>query len=74
MGDGRGDHTGGFGGGDKFASPVMVALAATIHVFAPKRPGEQRFAGPRLPFASQDVDGRDKSEHDVEGVATSFFS
>jgi hypothetical protein len=47
----------------------MVALVATIHVFAPERPGEQRFAG-RRPLASQDVDARDKPEHDGEGAAT----
>ena len=45
MGDGRGDCTGGFGGGDKFASPVMVALVATIHVFTPERSGGRCLVG-----------------------------
>jgi hypothetical protein len=48
----------------------MVALVATIHVFAPERPGERRFIGWRLPIPSQDVDARDKPEHDGEGTAT----
>ena len=42
----------------------MVALVATIHVFAPERPGERHFVSWRLPFTSQGVDARDKPEHD----------
>ena len=73
MGDGRGEFTGGFGSGDKLASPVMVALVATIHVFAPERPSERHFAGWRRPCAPQGVDARDKPEHDGEGNRDVLF-
>jgi hypothetical protein len=52
----------------------MVALVATIHVFAPERPCERRFAGRRLPLAPQDVDARDKPEHDGVGNLDPVFS
>ena len=51
----------------------MVALVATIHVFAVFRPGTAEKIGSlvrdmlclfRLPSAAQDVDGRDRPDHD----------
>lgn len=48
----------------------MVVLVATIHVFAPERPGEGRFVGWWSPSTSQDVDTRDKPEHDGEALPT----
>ncbi len=55
------------------ASTVMVALVATIHVFARGRPGSRFVAGRRLLGASQDVDGRDKPDHDGEGNRDASF-
>jgi hypothetical protein len=51
----------------------MVALVVTIHVLTLERLGERHFTGRRLPCASQDVDARDKPEHDGERAATSSF-
>ncbi len=52
----------------------MVALVATIHVFTQERPGERRFIGWRLPSASQDVDARDKPEHDGKARDNRYFT
>ena len=42
----------------------MVALVATIHVFARERLAVSLVVWLRPPSASQDVDARDKPEHD----------
>jgi hypothetical protein len=44
----------------------MVALVATIHVFTRDRKRERFVACLHQPPASQDVDARDKPEHDGE--------
>jgi len=52
-------------GGDKFGagtSPVMVALVATIHVFARERQVCPSIVTSHPPPAPQDVDGRDKPD------------
>jgi putative endonuclease len=52
----------------------MVALVATIHVLTPERLRERRSLGWRLPFASQDVDGRDKPNHDDGALVDAMAS
>ena len=47
----------------------MVALGATIHVFTRDRRRERLAVGWHLPSASQDVDGRDKPDHDDGALA-----